>query len=148
MLPNERPVAWISAISPRIALPMNLVRLAHDDLRAVAEWCEQHPDGAILIDDLDQLTGMPAEPALLEHLARSRSTGAVLCASGNASDLANTFRGMAPELRRRQTGVLLQPGRHDGDVFGVRIGPMDRPRPGRGLLVVRGVLTEMQVATP
>lgn len=147
-LPTERPVAWISANSPQIALPTDLVRLDHDDFRAVAGWCEQHPDGAILIDDLDQLTGMPAEPALLEHLAHSRSTGAVLCASGNASDLANTFRGVAPELRRRQTGVLLQPGRHDGDVFGVRIGPMDRPRPGRGLLVVRGVLTEMQVATP
>ena len=144
----QRPVAWISATNAPAVLPRNLVRPTHDDLRFVAAWCEQHPDGAIMIDDLEQLAGMPAEPALLEHLARSRSTGAILCASGTASDLGNAFRGIAPELRRRQTGVLLQPGRHDGDVFGVRTGPMERPRAGRGLLVVRGVLTELQVATP
>ena len=143
-----RPVAWISPGTPQVRLPATITRLSHDDPTAVSGWCGQYRNGAVLIDDLDQLTGMLAENCLLEHLARSRSTGAIICASGTAPDLGNTFRGLAPELRRRQTGILLQPARHDGDVFGVRIGPTDRPHPGRGLLVVRGNLTPLQVATP
>ncbi|MBO1765807.1 FtsK/SpoIIIE domain-containing protein [Allobranchiibius sp. GilTou38] len=144
----SRAVGWIRPGAPVGGLPPAVTRLPYDDLGAVRAWCAEHPDGAVLVDDADQLTGMAAEPAVLEHLARHRTTGGIVCASGVASDLATSYRGLAPELRRRQTGLLLQPGRHDGDLFGIRIGPMDRPRQGRGLLVVRGDVLEIQVATP
>lgn len=148
VLARSRAVGWIGPNAAPAGLPTSVTRLPNDDPPAVAGWCAEHPDGAVLVDDADQLAGMPAEPAVLEHLARNRSTGGIVCASGVASDLATSYRGLAPELRRRQTGMLLQPGRHDGDLFGIRIGPTDRPRPGRGLLVVRGVVQEIQVAIP
>ncbi|MBO1755717.1 FtsK/SpoIIIE domain-containing protein [Allobranchiibius sp. CTAmp26] len=146
-LSPSRAVGWMGPAAPPADLPPAVTQLPYDDLAAVGAWFSQHPDGAVLVDDADQLTGMPAEPAVLEHLARNRSTGGIVCASGVASDLATSYRGLAPELRRRQTGVLLQPGRHDGDLFGIRVGPADRPRQGRGLLVVRGSVQEIQVAT-
>lgn len=148
ILCSSRAVGWIGATTPPDSIPDVVAHLAYDDLSAVNAWCLEHPAGAVLVDDADQLIGMPAEPAVLEHLARSRSTGAVVCASGVAADLGNSYRGLAPELRRRRTGILLQPGRHDGDLFGIRIGPMDHPRPGRGLLVLRGSVSDVQVATP
>lgn len=146
MLAPHRTVGWISTGSTPAGTPTDVVRLPFDDPGCMHEWCLQHPDAAILIDDVDQLGGFPAESVVLEHLARNRSTGAIVCATGPAGELATSYRGLAPELRRRQTGILLQPGRHDGDVFGIRTGPADRPRPGRGLLVIRGEIGEIQIA--
>ena len=145
---GRRAVAWIAPGAPPAGLSPAVDLLSFDDPAGVGAWCAQHRNGAVLVDDMDQLAGMAAEPAVLEHLARSRSTGAIVAASGVASDLVTSYRGLAPELRRRQTGVLLQPARHDGDLFGIRIGPPDEPRPGRGLLVVRGAVQEIQVAMP
>lgn len=148
VLAPDRPVGWIGISGVPAGLPTNVVQLPLDDPGWVQAWCVEHPDAAIVVDDLDQLGSFPAESTVLEHLARNRSTGAVICASGVATDLGASYRGLAPELRRRQTGILLQPGRHDGDVFAIRVGPADRPRAGRGLLVVRGAMSEIQIATP
>lgn len=146
ILATTRVVGWIGSRGTPTGLPASVIRLPIDDPGWVQVWCIEHPDAAILVDDLDQLGDFPAESAVLEHLARNRSTGGIVCASGVATEMGSSYRGLAPELRRRQTGILLQPGRHDGDVFAIRVGPADRPRVGRGLLVVRGAVREIQVA--
>ncbi len=145
---SRRAVGWLGVQRPPDMLPDRVHRMSPDDSAGVGRWCTEHPDGVVLIDDLDQLAGMPAEDALTEYLARNRSTGAIVCGSGAAPELAAAFRGLAPALRRRQTGILLQPGRHDGEVFTVRLGSTDARRPGRGVLVVRGQVREVQVAVP
>jgi S-DNA-T family DNA segregation ATPase FtsK/SpoIIIE len=47
-----------------------------------------------------------------------------------------SFSGLAVVIRRRRTGLLLQPGPADGELLGVRTGGQRMaPVPGRGLLV-------------
>ncbi|TWP35301.1 FtsK/SpoIIIE domain-containing protein [Leekyejoonella antrihumi] len=145
-LAEHAPVAFVGSPGPD-SLPLGVTVHDPDDVTGVAQWCGAHPAGALLIDEVDRIAGSPSEEPLLQHLARIRATGGTVIAAGQAGELANIFRGLVPELRRSQTGVLLQPGRHDGDLFGIRLGPTDRPRPGHGVLVVHGRATEIQVAT-
>jgi DNA segregation ATPase FtsK/SpoIIIE, S-DNA-T family len=57
------------------------------------------------------------------------------------------YRGVAVEVARHQTGVLLGPsGPADGDLFGVRVARARDRIPGRGLLIARGGTTPVQVA--
>lgn len=58
-------------------------------------------------------------------------------------------RGLAIELRRAATGLVLQP-RHasEGDLLGVALPRLHAPPPGRGVLVDRGRTLVVQVALP
>ena len=61
--------------------------------------------------------------------------------SGTTSEVAATYRGLAVDVRRSRTGLLLGPPRPvDGDLLGTRLPQaMTTPGPpGRGVLVVRG----------
>lgn len=115
-----------------------------DQPAQLAEWSLAHPSGLLLLDDLDRMTTGPVDEIAARYLA---SGGSVL-GSGDAAALGTGFRGVAADLRRSGTGILLRPGRRDGDLFGVRCGPVDRPRPGRGVLVHRGAVTPIQIAAP
>ena len=68
-------------------------------------------------------------------------------AAGTTQHLAATYRGLATELRRAATGIVLQP-RHasDGDLLGVALPRLHGPPPGRGVLVDRGRTLVVQVA--
>ncbi len=123
-----------------------LARITPTDADTLAQWCTDHDAGVLLVDDIDELLGTPTEEVLLRHLARLRTSPGALVAAGNTTHLDGLFRGLVPELRRHQTGVLLHPGRHDGDLLGVTIGALDRARPGHGVLVLSGDATEIQVA--
>ncbi|NNG39204.1 FHA domain-containing protein [Flexivirga sp. ID2601S] len=146
-LAPDRPVCWLSGRAEPGDLPGPVDALAANDPAAVAGWLSAHPNGGVLADDVDELLGSPIEDLLLEHLGRSRQTGGIVCVSGQTSTLAGSFRGLLAELRRRQTGLILQPGRRDGELLGVDLGPPDQPRPGHGALVIRGRAVEIQVAT-
>jgi S-DNA-T family DNA segregation ATPase FtsK/SpoIIIE len=68
--------------------------------------------------------------------------------SGTVDDLAARFRGFAVEARRHRCGLLL--GAHGpaaGDLLGVRLPRNVAGPPGRGLLVVHGQCTPVQVGS-
>jgi S-DNA-T family DNA segregation ATPase FtsK/SpoIIIE len=87
----------------------------------------------VLIDDAEQFQDT-ASGSYLTDLAASHR--AAVIATGRAADLVTSFSGLAVVIRRRRTGLLLQPGPADGELLGVRTGSQRMaPVPGRGLLV-------------
>ena len=101
---------------------------------------------AIMVDDADALLDTEVDALLVEIAAREEQP---VIASATAERLHTTFRGLTMSLRRSRTGVLLWPGRYDADLFGLapRAAPMPR-YPGRGLLVVEGVASPIQIFAP
>jgi S-DNA-T family DNA segregation ATPase FtsK/SpoIIIE len=73
----------------------------------------------------------------------------VACSAGT-STLLTQYRGVAVDVARSQTGLLLGPrGVGDAELFGLPsrgLAPADRV-PGRGLLVTAATTVEVQVAT-
>lgn len=108
---------------------------------------QSHAGLAVIVDDADQMLDTPADPVLRE-IARlvERDAGLVVC-SATTSTVMTQYRGVAVEVARHQTGVLLGPsGPADGDLFGARVVRARDRIPGRGLLVARGTTTPVQVA--
>jgi S-DNA-T family DNA segregation ATPase FtsK/SpoIIIE len=67
--------------------------------------------------------------------------------AGTVEDLQSAFRGLAADVRRGRTGLLLGPvAPLDGDLLA--IGPVRAAGgpPGRGVLAVGGTATAVQVA--
>jgi S-DNA-T family DNA segregation ATPase FtsK/SpoIIIE len=106
--------------------------------------------GVVLVDDAEGIDGTPVEPVLADLLGDATAGKcARLVLAGTTTDLAGRFRGVVAEARRSRTGVLLAPtGYADGDVLGVVVARASSARPGRGVLVRRGEVTAVQVATP
>ena len=99
----------------------------------------------VSIDGLDRVSSTPAEEAVLDWLD-ARGTRTLLVVSADADSLGG-FRGLAARLGRDRTGVVLQPADpSDGSGLGVAVPTGDEPVPGRGVLVVRGTCTSLQVA--
>ncbi len=95
----------------------------------------------LVVDDLDLLGG-----DVDAYLAEQHRPVVVAM---TADHLGQSFRGVGAVVRRHRTGVLLHPSRpSDGEPFGTPAERPDCPAPGRGLLVVRGVATPLQVALP
>ena len=133
-----------------------------DELRgALGVACVVRPEGiaevaaarldaprlVVIVDDADATLDHPADPVLRE-VARSveRDRGLLVCAATSAT-LATQYRGVAVEVARHQTGLLLSPrGPADADLFGIRAPRVLERVPGRGLLVARGTATDVQVA--
>jgi S-DNA-T family DNA segregation ATPase FtsK/SpoIIIE len=87
----------------------------------------------VLIDDAEQFNDTPSGNALTELVTNHP---AAVVATARSDDLAASFRGPAVAVRRRRTGLLLQPSAADGELLGIRTGPCPMPPPpGRGLLV-------------
>jgi S-DNA-T family DNA segregation ATPase FtsK/SpoIIIE len=104
---------------------------------------------ALVVDD-GELIADHVLTDLLEAFARdARDSGNLLLAAATTEDvLVNPYRGWLAAARRGRSGLLLDPASHvDGEVFGLRL-----PRsvnggwpPGRGLLVLRGDTSPVQV---
>ncbi|HEX6935276.1 MAG TPA: cell division protein FtsK, partial [Actinomycetes bacterium] len=145
-----RPVAVVahrrSPLHRLAGEPGVLACLGPADAAQLAELLAARPDLTVLADDAETLHDTPVEQPLLGML-RPDAEGASLVLAGSASDMAGCFRGLTVEARRGRTGVLLgQVAAVDGDLFGVRL-PRTPPGPvGRGVLVVRGRATPLQVA--
>ena len=106
-----------------------------------------HPDLVVLADDIETLQDTPVEGVLLGMLRPDADTTGALVVAGLAAELGASYRGIAVEARRGATGLLLgtaAPG--DGDLLGVRLPRTATGPPGRGVLVVRGRATPVQVA--
>ncbi len=107
----------------------------------------ERPDLVVLADDAETLHDTPVERPLLGTLRADAPGRAALVLAGSAADLAGQFRGLTVEARRGRTGLLLGAlGPVDGDLLGVRTPRTEGRVPGRGLLVVRGHVTPVQVA--
>ena len=102
----------------------------------------------LLIDDTELFVDSPAGE-FLSALIRSSPPVLDVFATGRVDDLALAFGGVAAEIRRARTGVLLQPGPGDGELFGLRL-PFHRSvaPPGRGLLVAPDLLPSGSAALP
>lgn len=114
----------------------------------------------LLVDDAELLVDTSLTPVLERIVRHSRDAGHVVVATGTTADLAMGYRGWLVDARRSRSGLLLGPmSPLDGELFGLRLargaaagagtpgGAASAP-PGRALLVVRGVLSQVQVALP
>lgn len=104
---------------------------------------------ALLVDDADSLDGAPIEPVIREILSLVDRDGGLAVVSATSRALVTQLRGVAVEIARGQSGILLSPkGFGDGEPFGITV-PRGFPQlPGRGLLVSGRRPLEIQVATP
>lgn len=101
---------------------------------------------AILVDDVHTMTDAPVGDVLGEVLCTDDGRRAVI-AAGRNDELGVIFRGPSVAVRRSRSGLLLQPGPGDGDLLGVRLPRMSSSTvPGRGVLIVAGEATPVQVA--
>lgn len=98
----------------------------------------------VVVDDLEALVDTPIDAALRELLVH----GQPMVAAANADDIVNIYRGLAIEIRKSRTGVLLSQRRHHGDLFNVRVDNARVRRPGRGLLINAGSITPIQLYNP
>ena len=128
---------------------------------AVVAWCEgttpaplvdarrRTPSLAVLVDTADELLDHPLEAVLREIAHVVDRDGGLLVVGANATALSSMYRGLAVEVARHRTGVLLGPAsRAEAEVLGARA-PVDRGSgPGRGHVVQRGASTPVQVALP
>ena len=99
------------------------------------------PDGQrvlLLVDDSEAFLDTPAGDALSELVETALPTQLAAVVAGRSDELAVTYRGVASEVRRSRTGLLLQPGPGDGELLGIRLQQRrgQAPIPGRGVLVL------------
>jgi len=105
----------------------------------------------LLLDDAEQFLDTPLGERFLAEVSADELPAVV---AARSEDLLIAFRGVAVQVRRRRTGLLLQPNPVDGELLGVRIsGSRPAGPPGRGLLVSQRHRTPpaglpIQVATP
>ncbi|MGN6333288.1 MAG: FtsK/SpoIIIE domain-containing protein [Motilibacteraceae bacterium] len=157
---GARVLALASARSPLAAALRDCPRaqlLPADDLDELirrldpAALTDSPEPRVLLVDDVERLDSSPLEPVLLGLLERASSGAAPLAvvAAGNADALATAFRGLAPALRRHRAGLLLRPtGGLEADLLGTRVPRLDAAPPGRGVLVLGGRTSVVQVALP
>ena len=127
--------------------PGVLAVVGSDDALELDRLLLERPDLVVLADDAETLHDTAVERPLLGMLKADAEGGATLLLAGSSPDLAGQFRGLTVEARRGRTGLLLGAlGPADGDLLGVRAPRADGSVTGRGLLVVRGRLTPVQVA--
>ncbi len=115
------------------------------DAGPLGEALEAGPVVAV-VDDIALLTDTAAGDVVTDVLKSDDGVRAVI-AAGRNDEVAMLFRGPAVTVRADRCGLLLSPGPTDGDLLGVRlprgVGPAP---PGRGVLVVGGRVSAVQVA--
>ncbi len=107
------------------------------------------PTLAVVVDGADELTDSAFGAPLLE-MGRlvDHDDGLVVCGTSTAS-LATAYRGLAVEVARHRTGILLGPGGPAAsDVFGLRLTPDPGAGAGRGHIIREGIAVPLQVALP
>ena len=105
----------------------------------------------LVVDDGELLGDAPVAEALVAFLKQARDGAGALLVAGTTEDLVGVYRGFVADARKSRLGLLLAPSSSlDGELLSVKL-----PRStggaypvGRGLLVVRGEWTAVQVPLP
>ncbi len=107
------------------------------------------PDLVVVVDDADVLVDSAGRGRARQLSARVDRDGGLIVAGASSSALSVQYRGLAVELARHRTGILLGPSTlSEADLLGVPV-PVDRgAAPGRGHLVRDRVATPAQMAFP
>jgi S-DNA-T family DNA segregation ATPase FtsK/SpoIIIE len=149
-----RAAGWrVVAVTPRDSVVRDYAHETFDAAQFGADAAFDRGLGrlAVLVDDAEIVAESPAAGVLDRLLRIARDSGHLVVIAGTTQELSVGFRGFVVDVRRARAGLLLAPsGPLDGEVLGVRL-----PRhvgehvpAGRGMLVVRGVVTQLQVALP
>lgn len=150
LLTVQRPLA---IVAPR-AGPLDVLR---DDRRLV-RWLDGHSttprdlpaegaDLTIIVDCADELVDTTADDLLRAHARRVERSGGLLVVGACSTALSTQYRGVAVEVARDRTGILLGPrSRLESDLFGLRLRADPQAPPGRGYLIRRGQAVALQVA--
>ena len=102
--------------------------------------------GTVVLDEAHLLLGSRTEELVLAWAER---TGGRLLVGGELAACSSLFRGAVPFVGRHRTGLVLQPSLPGhGAALGVDLPVGDVRVPGRGVLVVRGRATRVQVRAP
>jgi S-DNA-T family DNA segregation ATPase FtsK/SpoIIIE len=148
---GRRAVVIAHRRSPLRALgddPGVLAVLSSDDASPLDVHLAAHPDLVVLADDAETLHDSAVERPLLALLRADAEGGAAVLLAGSAAEMSACFRGLTVEARRARTGLLLGAmAPVDGDLLGVRLPRSDVAPAGRGVLVVRGRVAPVQVAS-
>ena len=92
----------------------------------------------VLIDDVEDFLDTPTGARLLALAGMPPASAPTIVATCRSDDPVSSHRGLVAELRRAQTGVLLQPASTNTDLLGLRVPRQHSPLPpGRGLLCAR-----------
>jgi S-DNA-T family DNA segregation ATPase FtsK/SpoIIIE len=106
----------------------------------------------VVIDDADELLDPPVAGALETLVRRGPDAGFYVVAALEVQAARGAFAAWVKALFRHRTGLLLAPDpMSDAAILGFVKLPrrdLDRVRPGRGVLVRRGVADAVQVALP
>ena len=89
----------------------------------------------VLVDDAPAFDDTGPGDRLAEVLVRPAADVRMVLAA-RSEELATAYRGIAAEVRRSRTGIVLRPGPVDGELLGIRaLRSGTTVPPGRGLLV-------------
>ncbi|QKE85464.1 FtsK/SpoIIIE domain-containing protein [Arthrobacter sp. NEB 688] len=122
--------------------------LGPDDTDRLVALRTRHPDLLVLVDDAHLLDDAPVRPALEEIASLVDRDAGALAVTSPARTLAARVRGLDVVAARRGTALLLRPGPDDAALVGASRAAVTRAvggPPGRGLLVVDGESTPLQV---
>jgi S-DNA-T family DNA segregation ATPase FtsK/SpoIIIE len=119
-----------------------------EDRDALIQARRDHPNLAVVIDDVERIAGLSIEPVLLEIARRVDEDRGVVVAATSTLALESRVGAVATDLARAHTGIILWPALGHA-VLGVQPPPAAAPSriPGRGLLVTPRGVERIQVAT-
>jgi S-DNA-T family DNA segregation ATPase FtsK/SpoIIIE len=151
------PVAVLTAGRARIAAKpsrnhvdavLTLAGNRDEDREALIEARRDHPNLAVVVDDVERMAGLPVEPVLLEIARRVDEDRGMVVAATSTLALDTRIGAVATDLARAHTGIVLWPAPGHA-VLGVQPPPATAPSriPGRALLVTPRGVEGIQVAT-
>ncbi len=116
-----------------------------DNVGSIEELMHVNQRTVVVVDDADSLTTDMA--AALEQLIDHRNE-CVHVVAATTIDAARSTRSWTARIRSGGTGILIGGARSDGEIFKVRLGPLDGRGvvAGRGNLIVRGRTLGVQLS--
>ncbi len=137
----------VAVIGNPSEFPGQAVVVDPNDVESLISLRRQHPDLAVLVDDIEMVADTRADAVVREILRLVDTDSGVLVAAGSRQDPLRGSRSVLAHIAAGGVGILLgrvSPG--DEAALGVRGTLWSEDLPGRGHLVRHGEATPIQVA--